>query len=60
MAELLKGTDTASYQMNLFEFLCYFAMNNLDDTYLLTFCVEMIDFLDLQELEEGVKIDDLL
>jgi hypothetical protein len=35
-------------------------MNNLDDTYLLTFCVEMIDFLDLQELEEGVKIDDLL
>ena len=66
--DMLEQKTPISYQLNLFEFFCFFALNNPDDQHLLTFCVDMIDFLNLQELEKVLpvlksawrQIDDLL
>jgi len=54
--DMLEQKTPISYQLNLFEFFCFFALNNPEDQHLLTFCVDMIDFLNLQELEKVVPV----
>ena len=45
--DMLEQKTPISYQLNLFEFFCLLALNNPEDQHLLTFCVDMIDFLNL-------------